>query len=130
MISIALEAALSIAKRGAGDTLKTTLIVAALCATLCAPFATRAESPEFTIAIENHRFVPAEVTVPAGQRVKLVIENRDQTPEEFESHDMKREKVVAGGSKINVWVGPLKPGTYTFFGEYHEDTAQGKLIAK
>jgi plastocyanin len=113
-----------------GDTLKTTLMTAMLFAVLAAPFAAWADTPEFIIVIENHRFAPTEVTVPAGQRVKLVIDNRDKTPEEFESHDLKREKVIAGGTKANIWVGPLQPGTYTFVGEYHEDTAQGKLIVK
>ena len=111
-------------------TVKATLIAAILLAALAVPLAARAETPEFTIVITNHRFEPAEVTVPAGKRVKLVIDNHDQTPEEFDSHDLKREKVIAGGSKADVWVGPLKPGTYAFVGEYHEDTAKGKLIAK
>lgn len=88
------------------------------------------DPPTFTIVIENHRFDPAEVTVPAGQRVKLVVENRDPTPEEFESLDLRREKVVAGGAKATVWVGPLPAGEYVFVGEFHEDTAHGKLIAK
>jgi plastocyanin len=109
---------------------KTILMAAVVFTALAAPLAARADGPEFVIVIENHRFAPAEVTVPAGQRVKLVIDNRDKTPEEFESHDLKREKVIAGGSKANIWVGPLKAGTYKFVGEYHEDTAQGKLIAK
>ena len=112
------------------STLKKSMMAAVLSGVLAAPLATRADAPEFAIGIENPRFVPAEVTVPAGQRLKLVIHNRDKTPEEFESHDLKREKVVAGRTKVNVWVGPLKPGTYKFFGEYHEDTAQGRLIAK
>ena len=110
--------------------MKATLIAAILLAALAVPLAARAETPEFTIVIKNHRFEPTEVTVPAGKRVKLVIDNRDQTPEEFDSHDLKREKVIAGASKADVWVGPLKPGTYAFVGEYHEDTAKGKLIAK
>jgi plastocyanin len=110
--------------------LKAILMTAMLSAALAAPLVVRAETPEFSIVIENHRFTPAEVTVPAGQRVKLVVENRDKTPEEFESHDLKREKVIAGGTKASIFVGPLKPGTYAFVGEYHEDTAQGKLIAK
>jgi plastocyanin len=113
-----------------GILLNPILMSAILSAALAAPLVARADTPEFVIVIENHRFAPAEVTVPAGQRVKLVIDNRDKTPEEFESHDLKREKVIAGGTKANIFVGPLKPGTYAFAGEYHEDTAQGKLIAK
>jgi len=88
------------------------------------------ESPEFVIIIKDHRFEPAELTVPAGQRVKLVIDNRDGTPEEFESLDLRREKIVPGGAKASVWIGPLPPGEYGFFGEFNQKSAQGKLIAK
>lgn len=106
-------------------------LLAAIVAVACiVPPASGADTPEFTIAIKNHRFEPAEVTVPAGKRVKLIIDNQDATAEEFESHELKREKVIAGKSKATVWVGPLKPGTYPFVGEYHEDTAKGRLIAK
>ena len=89
-----------------------------------------AETPEYALVLENHRFVPAELTVPAGKRLKLVIENRDATPEEFDSYDLRREKVIAGSSKGEVWVGPLDPGSYSFMGEYHAETAKGRLIAK
>jgi plastocyanin len=88
------------------------------------------EEPERTIVIKDHRFDPAVVEVPAGVRVKLVIDNQDSTAEEFESHDLRREKVVSGNSKATLWVGPLPAGEYAFVGEFHEDTAQGKLIAK
>jgi plastocyanin len=89
-----------------------------------------ADEPERTIVIRDHKFEPAVVEVPAGVRVKLVIDNQDATAEEFESHDLRREKVVAGKSKATIWVGPLPKGEYAFFGEFHEKTAQGKLVAK
>jgi Cupredoxin-like domain len=101
-----------------------------LAATLACALTAQAETSEFTIAIKNHRFDPPVVTVPANTKVKLVIENQDPTPEEFESHDLNREKVVAGGAKASIWVGPLTPGTYIFFGEFHPDTASGTLVAK
>jgi Cupredoxin-like domain len=90
----------------------------------------RAETPEYSLVLENHRFVPAELTVPAGKRLKLVIDNRDPTPEEFDSYDLRREKVIAGASRADVWIGPLDPGSYSFMGEYHAETAKGRLIAK
>lgn len=105
-----------------------TLLVA-LAATALSGWAGAAE-PQFTIAIKNHKFDPAELKVPAGQRVKLVVDNQDSTPEEFESHSMNREKVIPGGKKATIYVGPLKPGRYTFFGEYNEKTAQGVVIAE
>ncbi len=95
-----------------------------------ASIAGAAGEPEFTIVIKNHRFAPAEVTIPAGKKVKLVVDNQDSTPEEFESHSLNREKVIPGNSKAVIWVGPLKPGTHEFVGEYHEATAKGKLIVK
>ena len=85
---------------------------------------------DVTITIENHRFVPAEIEVPANQRITLTIVNKDATTEEFESRALKVEKIVAGNGKITVRVGPLKPGRYKFEGEFHADTAQGLLIAK
>jgi plastocyanin len=90
----------------------------------------RADAPEFTIVIESHRFKPAELKVPAGKKIRLLIENRDPTPEEFESYDFNREKIVPGKGRIALFVGPLKPGRYEFFGEFHADTARGHLIAE
>ena len=66
----------------------------------------------------------------ADDEFKLVIENRDATPEEFESHALNREKVIAGKSTASVFIGPLKPGRYEFVGEYNEKTAKGVVIAK
>ena len=89
-----------------------------------------AQAAEFRILIKNNRFDPAELTVPAGERIKLIIVNQDASAEEFESKDLRREKIVAGNSEMKLWVGPLPVGEYGFFGEFHQDTAQGKLIAK
>lgn len=93
-------------------------------------FPARADTPEFRIAIKDHRFTPAEVVIPANQKVKLVVENQDPTPEEFESYDFNREKIVPGNGSIVVFVGPLKPGKYEFFGEFNPGTARGWVIAK
>ena len=89
-----------------------------------------AAEPEFALAIKNHRFEPAELKVPGGQRVKLIVHNQDSTPEEFESHSLNREKLIPGGTKATIFIGPLKPGRYTFFGEYNEATAKGAVVAE
>jgi plastocyanin len=83
-----------------------------------------------SVVIETHKFAPERIEVPAGKKVKLTIDNRDATPEEFESNEMRIEKVIPGKSKGVVWLGPLKAGEYKFFGEYHEKTAQGVVVAK
>ncbi len=89
-----------------------------------------AKPPEFTLTIRNHRFEPAELVVPAGVKVRLKVVNADSTPEEFESHELNREKIIPGKSTAIVFVGPLKPGRYPFFGEFNPKTAQGVLIVR
>lgn len=94
------------------------------------PFIPAMAAPEATLVIKNHRFEPAEVKVPAGQRIKVTVHNQDSTPEEFESHKLNREKVIAGGGKAVIFIGPLTPGSYPFVGEYNEATAKGVVIAE
>ena len=89
-----------------------------------------AAEPEVLLILKNHRFEPAELKVPAGQRVKLVVHNQDSTAEEFESHDLNREKIVPPGAKATIFIGPLKPGRYSFVGEYNEATAKGVVVAE
>ena len=89
-----------------------------------------AADPEFAIVIREHRFEPSEVRVPAGQKVKLIVHNQDSTPEEFESHSLNREKVIPGGAKATIFIGPLKAGRYDFFGEYNQATAKGVVVAE
>lgn len=89
-----------------------------------------ADIPSYKILIENHKFFPSELEVPSGQKVKLIVDNKDSTPEEFESYELKREKVIPGGKQATIYVGPLKAGQYPFFGEFNQATAQGKIIAK
>src|SRR5512144_2456750 len=89
-----------------------------------------AGAQSYTISIKDHRFTPTEIKIPANKRVQITVVNDDPTPAEFESHEMKVEKVSPGKSKGVVRVGPLKPGRYPFFGEFHEATAKGTLIAE
>ena len=89
-----------------------------------------AELAEYRIDIRDHQFLPNVLEIPAGQKVRIVVHNQDQTAEEFESYDLRREKIIPGNSKAIIYVGPLKPGEYPFFGEFNPETAQGRLIAK
>ena len=73
--------------------------------------------------------MPAEVPVPAGVKVKLLVKNEQQMTAEFESNSLHREKIVAAGGQIIVLVGPLDPGSYEFFDDFHNET-RGHLIAK
>jgi uncharacterized membrane protein YvbJ len=85
---------------------------------------------EFHVQIKNHLFFPSTIAVPPRQKVKLVIHNQDDTPEEFDSFSLNREKVIFANSKATIFIGPLLPGEYSFFGEYHPNTAQGVVLVK
>ncbi|MGH8596376.1 MAG: cupredoxin domain-containing protein, partial [Gammaproteobacteria bacterium] len=89
-----------------------------------------AEEPVVALSIHEHRFEPAEVYIPAKTKVRLIVRNLDPTPEEFESYELKREKVIPGNSEATVFIGPLAPGSYPFFGEFNQDTAQGRIIVE
>ena len=106
---------------------RTTLVAFLMAA--CSGIAS-ADGADAAIAIKNNRFEPAEIRVPANQRVKLVIHNQDSSPEEFESHQLNREKIVPAGAKVSIFIGPLKPGRYEFWGEYHSKTAKGVVVAE
>jgi heme/copper-type cytochrome/quinol oxidase subunit 2 len=103
-------------------------LIAALLALPLAAFAT--EVPMFTLTIKNHRYEPTTLKVPADTKIRIKIGNNDSTPEEFESSEFNREKIVMPNSSITVFVGPLTAGKYGFFGDFHQDTAQGTLIAE
>lgn len=85
---------------------------------------------EKTLTIKDHRFTPSEIHIPAGKKIKLHIVNQDASPEEFDSKDLNREKVVLGNSRGFVFIGPLKAGKYSFIGEFNPNTAQGVVIAE
>jgi plastocyanin len=85
---------------------------------------------EIAVTIENNRFSPAEIKVPAGKPFVLVVTNKDGKPEEFESKELRIEKVIPAGKTVRIKLPALKAGTYGFFGEFHEKTARGKIIAE
>ncbi len=79
--------------------------------------------PQFLIQIKNHQFIPAELHIPAGVKVQIVLDNQDDTPEEFESYSLNREKHVPPKSRITLFIGPLSAGRYVYQGEDRVDGA-------
>jgi heme/copper-type cytochrome/quinol oxidase subunit 2 len=82
-----------------------------------------------SLTLKDHHFTPSDVTAPANERFRIQVTNQDPTPSEFESSDLRVEKIVVPGGKITVMAGPLKPGKYTFFDDYNPDQAKGTLTA-
>ncbi len=94
-----------------------------------APASVAATMPEYHLQLQNHQFQPATLKVPANTTLKLLVTNRNAVPSEFESADFNREKIVLPNSTITVFVGPLKPGTYKFFDDFHQATT-GTLVVE
>ena len=88
-----------------------------------------ADDPSFLIVLKNNQFVPSEVQIPSDVKVKLIVRNENPTPSEFESIQFHREKIVTPGQEITVFVGPLDPGSYEFFDDFHQET-RGHLVVK
>lgn len=99
---------------------------------LAALFSTAAlaDDTTYVFTIKGHRLSPETLKVPAGRRVQLTVHNRDSSPEEFESHDLRRERIVPGGSTGQVWVGPLPEGRYKVFGDFHPNEVHGWVVAE
>ncbi|WP_350653654.1 cupredoxin domain-containing protein [Pseudoalteromonas sp. D48-MNA-CIBAN-0056] len=95
----------------------------------CVFLSFNAASKDYLIVLKDHLFYPAEIMVPANKKVRLLIENQDSTPEEFDSFDLNREKVLYPNRKSVIYIGPLTPGRYEFFGEFSPNTARGAVIA-
>jgi plastocyanin len=99
---------------------------------VCAPLSglAWAEDRTISITIRDNKFDPAEVRIKAGEKVILAVKNTDKGAEELESEALKIEKIIPAGREAKFKIGPLKPGTYKFFGEFHEDTAQGRIVVE
>ncbi|WP_256081233.1 cupredoxin domain-containing protein [Massilia sp. YIM B04103] len=88
------------------------------------------EMPTFTLVMRAGRFLPETIEVPANTKFRLLVKNEGPGAEEFESVELRKEKVLAPGASSFLIFQPLKPGTYKFFGEFHPATAQGRIVAK
>ncbi|HKB58756.1 MAG TPA: cupredoxin domain-containing protein [Gallionellaceae bacterium] len=108
------------------------LLFAVALAPAAAAAADEGQTPvrDYHLVIKNHRWNHDTVVIPADTKVRFLLENQDDTPEEFDSRDLNVEKVLMGHSKGQVYIGPLKAGRYKFQGEYHPTHAQGVVIAK
>jgi uncharacterized cupredoxin-like copper-binding protein len=105
-------------------------IIAAAFALLLAFPALAEDAPLFKLVANDGVFTPTTIEVPAGKRFQLEVTNSGKTPMEFESKELKQEKIIPPGGKATLTIRALKAGEYKFFDEFHEKTGQGKLVAK
>ena len=108
----------------------TAAFLVAIATVMVATAARAADPKEIPITIENNRFSPEEIKVKAGEPFVLVVTNKDKAPEEFESRELRVEKVIPAGKTVRIKVAGLRKGTYPFIGDFHSKTAQGRIIAE
>jgi len=88
-----------------------------------------ADLPTFKLEMNDGKLNPARIEVPAGQRIKIEVHNVGKGAAEFESVQLRKEKVLAPGADSFVVIAPLEPGEYKFFDDFHQ-SAQGVIVAK
>ncbi len=103
------------------------IVIATTCIFL---WVAQAQAGDYSLVIKDHKFSPETLEIPAGKKVKIIVDNQDPSAEEFESYELGREKVISGNSKGVIFIGPLDPGTYPFFGEFNAKTAKGAIVVK
>ena len=86
-------------------------------------FSTLAHGEDYVITLKDHQFMPPNLEIPARQKTILIVKNQQSFPAEFESSDLNREKLIAANSQIKVFLGPLNPGTYKYYDDFHRETS-------
>lgn len=87
------------------------------------------DMPVIKVEMRDGVILPAIIEVPANTRFKLEISNTGQSPVEFESLELKREKALAAGSTSSIVFRTLDAGSYDVFDDFHPE-AKAKLVAK
>ncbi len=105
------------------------LLIIVLILSVASPLAKAAPEPVH-LTLAGHKFSADHITVPSGVRFSIQVTNNDPTPDEFESPALRVEKIVVPGQTITVFAGPLSPGSYKFYDDYHPETAHGVAEAK
>jgi hypothetical protein len=101
-----------------------------LLALLSAGSASADEDPVFAIEFADGAIRPSLLEVPAGTRFKLELRNTGADPVEFESLELRKEKVLGPGVTSFIVIRRLGPGEYRFFDDFHPGTPPARLVAR
>lgn len=86
--------------------------------------------PVFVIEFKDGAISPSVIEVPAGTRFKLDLRNTGLSPVEFESVELRKEKVLGPGATSFIVIRNLDPGEYRFFDDFHLDMPPATLVAR
>jgi hypothetical protein len=84
----------------------------------------------FRIEFNDGVVAPRRLEVPANRRLVLELVNKGKSPAEFESRELRKEKVLAPDSSSSLVIRTLDPGEYDFFDDFHPDAPPSVLVAK
>ena len=84
----------------------------------------------FRIQFDDGTITPRRLEIPANRRIVLELVNIGKTPAEFESRELRKEKVLAPGSSSSMVIRTLDPGEYEFFDDFHPESPPAVLVAK
>lgn len=87
-------------------------------------------TPTVTIEFHDGKVTPTRIEVPAHRRFRIELHNTGITPAEFESSELRLEKVLAPQSSSVLVIRTLDPGEYTFFDDFHPNAPKAVLVAK
>ena len=97
---------------------------------LAAPAFAEVDIPVFKLDMKDGVMTPLKIEAAAGKPFKIEITNSGKSPVEFESIELRKEKVLAPGQAGSVVFRKLSPGTYVFIDEFHPDAPKGTLEVK
>ncbi len=103
--------------------------VAALALAFFGP-ASAENEPTFRIEFRDGVITPDRLEVPADTRFRIELINTGSMPAEFESLELRKEKVIAPQSQTVMVIRRLDPGEYPFFDDFHPGAAPAVLIAR
>jgi hypothetical protein len=87
------------------------------------------EDPVFSLTFRDGAIEPLVTVVPVGTRFKLVLKNEGESPVEFESTELRKEKVLGPGVTTFIVIRRLDAGEHVFFDDFHPSAPNAKLVA-
>jgi len=83
----------------------------------------------YLVEMKDGVLTPAELVVPEKTKFRLVVRNLGNKPAEFESNQLRQEKVLFMNAETTLVIIPLDAGTYDYFDDF-APTTHGKIIVK
>lgn len=85
--------------------------------------------PAYMVEMENGKLMPDTLVVPAKTKFRIIIRNLGTVPAEFESNQLRQEKVLYMGAQSVIVVMPLDTGDYDYYDDFTPGS-KGKITAK